>query len=302
MKDYKEIERFLDYIDRHINGDVLLKGGEESTYPYAHYERLLDNIYEYTKFIFENKQKNKQRLAEDDNYSNEQEIVMEDKGMFNDIRDYFNGPPSESLHVVAPAGPREDPGKNSSQNDSISSLFSYEPSSKPSSMEYEKESDDTDFWGNPVKEEVKEVKKEPTDFWGNPVKEEVKEVKKEPTDFWGNHVKEEVKEVKKEPTDFWGNPVKEEVKEVKKEPTDFWGNPVKEEVKEEPTDFWGNPVKEVKEEIRELTSNGNNEGSRTLWESMTYTPSEEVVNKPNIEEVVPEPPKKRLLLKGEEMV
>ena len=210
MKDYKEIERFLDYIDRHINGDVLLKGGEESTYPYAHYERLLDNIYEYTKFIFENKQKNKQRLAEDDNYSNEQEIVMEDKGMFNDIRDYFNGPPSESLHVVAPAGPREDPGKNSSHNDSISSLFSYEPSSKPSSMEYEKESDDTDFWGN--------------------------------------------------------------------------------------------PVKEVKEEIRELTSNGNNEGSRTLWESMTYTPSEELVNKPNIEEVVPEPPKKRLLLKGEEMV
>ena len=147
MEGYKEIDHFLDYIDNHISNRAVLKGGE-STYPYGHLEKLLDRIYEYIRFIFENEHKNKQRMTENV-YSKSKEHATDDttvNNMTKSFSDYFNRPtpvespedPGKNLWSNSP----EDPGKNlfsktKEENvnqysiPSISSLFSYESSPEP---------------------------------------------------------------------------------------------------------------------------------------------------------------------------
>jgi hypothetical protein len=66
MTSYTDVMRFLEYVDANLNGDKLpIKGGGgDSTEPYGTYETILDNIFEYTSFVFENNEKNKKRLAD----------------------------------------------------------------------------------------------------------------------------------------------------------------------------------------------------------------------------------------------
>ena len=136
MDKYREVERFLDYIDHHISNKPFFKGGQ-STFPYAHFESVLDKIYEYIGFIFDNDRKNKQRFSEDV-YAKTREHDIEDStaDLSKNIRDYFSRT-MEPVHQVE-AEPREEYRENSLEKredsnrsigvDSMSSLFSYDAS------------------------------------------------------------------------------------------------------------------------------------------------------------------------------
>lgn len=62
MSSYKDIMKFLKYVDVHLNNNVIpMKGG--STEPYNTYESIMDNIFDYTRFIFGNDEINKKELS-----------------------------------------------------------------------------------------------------------------------------------------------------------------------------------------------------------------------------------------------
>jgi len=63
MNNYDTISEFLKYIKMHLNKNG--KKGGNITMPYGHYKRLMDNIYQYISFIFENQHNNRQLLSED---------------------------------------------------------------------------------------------------------------------------------------------------------------------------------------------------------------------------------------------
>ena len=64
MASYSDVMRFLNEVEANLNGDKMpIKGGGDSTEPYGTYETFLNNIFGYTKFVYENNDQNKKELA-----------------------------------------------------------------------------------------------------------------------------------------------------------------------------------------------------------------------------------------------
>ena len=62
MSSYNDVMRFLNDVDANLSGvGKKMKGG--STEPYSTYETFLNKIFGYTKYVFENDEKNKKDLA-----------------------------------------------------------------------------------------------------------------------------------------------------------------------------------------------------------------------------------------------
>lgn len=70
MSSYNDVMRFLNDVDANLSGvDKKMKGG--STEPYSTYETFLNNIFGYTKYVFENDEKNKKDLENSINLLNQ---------------------------------------------------------------------------------------------------------------------------------------------------------------------------------------------------------------------------------------
>lgn len=63
MTSHNSITYFLDYIDSHLSNNYIMKGGNESTQPYKSYESLLNNMYEYIRFVFVNNKNNHKEFS-----------------------------------------------------------------------------------------------------------------------------------------------------------------------------------------------------------------------------------------------
>ena len=68
MNHYKEVERFIDYVDINLslpNYKKQLGGGNDTiSQPYRTFESLSDKMFEYFKYIYDNKEKNSKQYEE----------------------------------------------------------------------------------------------------------------------------------------------------------------------------------------------------------------------------------------------
>ena len=62
MTSYKDVMKFLNYVDMGLDGKKR-SGGGNSTEPYDTYERMMDRIFGYTRYIFGQNEKNQAQLS-----------------------------------------------------------------------------------------------------------------------------------------------------------------------------------------------------------------------------------------------
>ena len=68
MDHYKDIERFIHYVDTNLSLPKYKKqlggGNDTVSQPYSTFENLSDKMFEYFKYIYDNNEKNKQEYEE----------------------------------------------------------------------------------------------------------------------------------------------------------------------------------------------------------------------------------------------